>query len=263
MIFAPAILSLSLLPFCVAQASSVAIEAIEANFANAGIVPSLLATFSPSSTLSVNFAGVGDVAAGTPLTQAQVKPMPDLSVTPADSTVTFSGNYTLAMVDAGPVGFDESQGQTRHMLINSVTIEGSNVSTAAGLAITAYAGPAPPSGSGPHRYVILLYSQPSSFTPPANLSTAGVAVSTYDFPAYVKSTGLGPLVAANYFTVEAGTASASISPTSAVITSTLSPVASASSAGAPQTTAKANSARDIQASILMILLPGALALTLV
>lgn len=83
MIFAPVLLSLSLLPFCVAQANEtstgVAIEAIEANFANAGIVPSLLATFSPSSILSVNFAGVGDVAPGTPLTQAR-EPFVRLSV---------------------------------------------------------------------------------------------------------------------------------------------------------------------------------------
>ena len=29
--------------------------------------------------------------------------MPELSVTPGNSSVSFSGNYTLAMVDAGPV----------------------------------------------------------------------------------------------------------------------------------------------------------------
>ena len=74
MIFIPALLSFSLLPLCLAQSNvttAVGIEAIEANFANAGIVPSLLATFSPSSLLSVNFAGVGDVAPGTALTQAR------------------------------------------------------------------------------------------------------------------------------------------------------------------------------------------------
>jgi len=268
MIFVPALISFSLLPFCLAQSNvsaAVGIEAIEANFANAGIVPSLLATFSPSSLLSVNFAGVGDAAPGTALTQAQVKPMPELSVTPGNSSVSFSGNYTLAMVDAGPVGTDESAGQTRHMLINGVTIDGSNVSSSAGLAVTAYAGPAPASGSGPHRYVILLYSQPSTFTPPANLSTAGVAVSTFDFPAYVASTGLGPLVAANYFTVEVGTASASISPTSAVVTSTLPPVSSASatgSAGSPQTTGSSNSAMTFKASILTVALSGVMALAL-
>lgn len=74
------------------------------------------------------------------------------------------------MVDPGAVGSDQSQGQNRHWLINGATIVGEfsfhahrqnsnrflpdnalnfdNATT-----ITAYAGPAPPSGSGPHRLV--------------------------------------------------------------------------------------------------------------
>ena len=41
--------------------------------------------------------------------------------------------------------------------------------------ITAYAGPAPPAGSGPHRYVVLAYVQPTEFAPPASLAVgAGV-----------------------------------------------------------------------------------------
>lgn len=71
--------------------------------------------------------------------------MPSISVTQANSTAGFQGNYTLAMVDAGPVcfycsvgfgvteipynkvGTDESLGQTRHMLINGVTVDGTHV----------------------------------------------------------------------------------------------------------------------------------------
>ena len=55
---------------------------------------------------------------------AEVAPVPSLSVTPANSTVQLSGNYTLVMADAGPVGTDESQGQTRHWLVNGVTLTG-------------------------------------------------------------------------------------------------------------------------------------------
>jgi hypothetical protein len=36
------------------------------------------------------------------------------------------------------------------------------------------------------RYVILLYSQPDSFSPPANLSQANTAVSVFNFPDYIK-----------------------------------------------------------------------------
>lgn len=53
---------------------------------------------------------------------AEVAPTPGIAVTPANSTVQFGGNYTLVMADAGPVGTDESAGQTRHWLVNSVTV---------------------------------------------------------------------------------------------------------------------------------------------
>jgi len=259
--------SLALVPFSLAQSDSageVGIQAIEAHFTNAGIVPSLLATFTPSALLNILFAGTPSVAPGTPLSQAQARPTPSLSLTPANSSITFSGNFTLAMVDAGPVGFNESQGQTRHMLINGVTVVGTNISTDGGSAITAYAGPSPPAGSGPHRYVILLYVQPDTFTPPANLSqNAGVSV--FDFPAYVQASNLGPLVAANYFTVEEGTASFSISPTSPVVSSTLAPTASGTasgttSAGSTQSTTQSSGAPTMKESIVMVLVAPLLAL---
>jgi len=168
------------------------------------------------------------------------------------------------MVDAGPVGFDESQGQTRHMLINGVTVTGTNISTDGGVVITAYAGPAPPAGSGPHRYVILLYAQPDSFSAPADLPV-NAGVSVFDFPAYVQASNLGPLIAANYFTVEEGTASFSISPTSAVVSSTLAPTTSGTasgttSAGSTQSTTQSSDALKVKESIVMVLVAPLLAL---
>lgn len=58
----------------------------------------------------------------TPNTIVEVQPVPSLSLTPANSTVELSGNYTIVMADAGPVGTDESQGQTRHWLVNGATV---------------------------------------------------------------------------------------------------------------------------------------------
>lgn len=52
--------------------------------------------------------------------------------------------------------------------------------------ITKYAGPAPPSGDGPHRYVILVFGQPAKFKAPAGLTDPGTAVALYDFPKYVQ-----------------------------------------------------------------------------
>jgi phosphatidylethanolamine-binding protein (PEBP) family uncharacterized protein len=74
------------------------------------------------------------------------------------------------MIDAGTVGEKLAQGQTRHWLVNGVHVSGafkvypaaidktnelsgSTVSNTSAVGITNYAGPAPPAGSGPHRYV--------------------------------------------------------------------------------------------------------------
>ncbi|KIP07988.1 hypothetical protein PHLGIDRAFT_117643 [Phlebiopsis gigantea 11061_1 CR5-6] len=228
--FTAALVSAALATLAAAQTSTtnntqVGIEAIEAHFSQSGIVPSLLTTFDPLALMSVTFDGVGEISPGQSLTQTQVAPTPGIAITPANSTVQLSGNFTLVMADAGPVGTDESAGQTRHWLVNSVTVANGtdplNVSTSSGVAITKYAGPAPAQGSGAHRYVILLFAQPESFTPPSNLSTAGVPVSVFNLNDYVQSTGLGAIVAGTYMTVEEGTASFTPSSTAPVVTSTL------------------------------------------
>ena len=56
-----------------AQANNTAlgIQAIEAHFANAGLVPSLLATFDPSAILSVTYNGVGTISPGQSLSKAR------------------------------------------------------------------------------------------------------------------------------------------------------------------------------------------------
>jgi hypothetical protein len=56
------------------------------------------------------------------LPSVEVGPTPSVTVTAANSSVELTGNFTLAMVDAGPVGTDESKGVTRHWLVNGVTV---------------------------------------------------------------------------------------------------------------------------------------------
>jgi len=208
-------------PFVLAQSDNTQLEidGIEANFQNAGLVPSLLATFDPVALLNVTFNGVGAISPGQNLTVDQVKPAPTLQVTPANSSVQLSDKYTLAMVDADIVGYNESS-QTRHWLVNDVTINNGTPDLKSGKVITDYGGPFPAAGSGAHRYVILLYTQPSSFTPPSNLSST-TPVGAFNFASYVQSTGLQGPVAGMYMQVEQGVASMTVSSTAAVVTSTL------------------------------------------
>lgn len=47
-------------------------------------------------------------------------------------------------------------------------------------AITDYTPPAPPAGSGPHRYVALCLQQPTNFTPLAELSIPGTGFGAFE-----------------------------------------------------------------------------------
>lgn len=223
--------ALSALTLATAQ-TSLDIALIEAHFSNSGIVPSLLSTFDPSATINASFSGVGVITPGQALSKDQVASAPTLAITPANSSVTLSGNYTVVMADADIVGTDESVGQTRHWLVNSVPISSDNVSTGDGTAITAYAGPGPASGSGAHRYVILVLPQPDNFSPPSNLSSPNTPLGVFSLTDYISSSNLGQPIAGTYFTVEEGTATASVSATSAVNTQSISAALAAASSTA-------------------------------
>ncbi|KAI0303374.1 phosphatidylethanolamine-binding protein [Multifurca ochricompacta] len=226
--------------------NAISIAAIEAHFTGAGLVPSLLSSFDPSALITVTFPGVGAISPGQSLTKDRGTDPRNLLV-PANSSVTLQGNYTLVMADADVVGADESVGQTRHWLVNGVTLTGSsplNVSTTGGVAVTEYAGPAPPAGSGAHRYVILLLPQPSSFSPPANLSQPNVGVSVFHLTDYISTSHLGVPVAGMYFDVEQGTATATPSPTSPVVSSTLKPAASGSSSASSSASSSKSSSSN-------------------
>jgi len=170
---------------------------------------------------------------------------PELTIVPANTTdgSAFTGNFTLVMADADVVGTDESIGQTRHWLVNYVTLQNTSsslsVSTLAGVAVTDYAGPGPQAGSGPHRYVLLLLPQPSTFSQPANLSQTNVGVSVFHLTDYISTSHLGEPIAGMYFDVEEGTATVTLSPTSPVISSTLQAAAAATGGSSTVTSSAA------------------------
>jgi phosphatidylethanolamine-binding protein (PEBP) family uncharacterized protein len=215
------------------------IAAIKAHFTNADLIPALLPTFDPTALMTVTFPSVGAISPGQNLSVQQTAAAPDLKIVPANAGVSPAGNFTLVMVDARVVGTNESDGQILHWLVNYVTLRNDsscppsspslNVSTACGVVVTDYVGPTPPEGSGPHRYVILLLPQPSSFSPPANLTNPNVGLSVYfHLTDYISTSHLGQPIAGMYFDVQQGLSNVTVPPTSAVVTSTLNPTVPAS-----------------------------------
>ena len=69
--FTSAFVSVALAALVAAQANNteLGVEAIEAHFSNAGIVPSLLTTFDPVAVMSLSYTGVGDISPGQQLTK--------------------------------------------------------------------------------------------------------------------------------------------------------------------------------------------------
>jgi phosphatidylethanolamine-binding protein len=120
----------------------------------------------------------------------QTATAPDATITPANSSIPTTGKVSLMMVDARAVGTNESNGQILHWLANFTTLQNDsspgpslNASSDGGLVVTNYISAQPPVGTGLHRYVILLFPQPPSFSPPEKLSSPNVGIDLY-FPSY-------------------------------------------------------------------------------
>ena len=140
MAFRSLFVACALFSVALAQSTELQLEGIKAHFKNAQLVPVPIPVFEPTAILAANFEGLGSITPGQVVTKerqylqglffirlklndtTEVATMPELTMTPANSTVTFNGNYTVAMIDPGAVGSDQSQGQNRHWLVNGATV---------------------------------------------------------------------------------------------------------------------------------------------
>jgi hypothetical protein len=142
MAFRALFVACALFSVALAQSTELQLEAIEAHFTNAELVPVPIPVFEPTAILTANFQGLGSITPGQLIPENRQNPRvlffiilrlnsttevaspPELTLTPVNSTVAFNGNYTVAMVDPGAVGSDQSQGQNRHWLINGAKVIG-------------------------------------------------------------------------------------------------------------------------------------------
>ena len=199
------------------------ITSIEDQFQSGDLVPELLASFNPSAVMNVTFPGVGPISAGQNLSVQQVSTAPGVTISPANSSFSTTGNFTLMMVDAFPFGMNDSTRQILHWLTNSATLQNDssslNVSTDGALVVTDYFPPAPPVNSGVHRYVIMLFNQTPSYSPPANLSSPNVGIDLFfHLTNFISSTNLGQPIAGMFFEVSAATNASATGATSSSAT---------------------------------------------
>ncbi|EGN92916.1 hypothetical protein SERLA73DRAFT_190271 [Serpula lacrymans var. lacrymans S7.3] len=145
---------------------------------SAKLTPSLVPpSFLPSALLSIVWPTGKEAVLGNELTVGDTTDEPAISFTPMvipDSVDDAS--YTLAMVDPdAPSRDDPKYGQFRHWVVTGLKSPAATSSETTHLnalhtkpATTPYRPPGPRPGSGVHRYVFLLFQEPTS--PPFSIA---------------------------------------------------------------------------------------------
>ncbi|KAH7884177.1 phosphatidylethanolamine-binding protein [Phlebopus sp. FC_14] len=149
------------------------LSAVASSVKEAGIIPDVIkekTPFNPQALLVVNWATGKEAILGNTLTTIDTADEPAVSFTPMQ---TFDSadevGYTLVMTDPdAPSRRDPKMGEWRHWVVTGIKPPGTSALEAGDMsarftkaATTPYHPPAPPPGTGPHRYVFLLYQEPS------------------------------------------------------------------------------------------------------
>ncbi|KAF9175946.1 hypothetical protein BGX21_005325 [Mortierella sp. AD011] len=175
-------------------------QATDAALKKDGIIPDVIDSFTSKTMLVISYGDGKDVALGNKLPVQETQHAPQVSFQ-ADSP---DDKYTLIMTDPdAPSRHNPKMREYRHWVISNVSgtsdFQPANVSQST--VITPYMGPAPPSGTGPHRYIFLLYKHTSSTDVSALSSSL-----TGDRPKFMAkefaSQGNMELVGVNYFVAE-------------------------------------------------------------
>ncbi|RVE44175.1 hypothetical protein evm_011169 [Chilo suppressalis] len=171
-----------------ARAMSTVAKSFEVNQVVPDVVPK-----APAALVKVVFPSGVEVKEGNELTPTQVKDVP---------TVTWDASpdqlYTLAMTDPdAPSRQYPKLREFRHWLVGN--IPGGNVS--AGETLSAYVSPVPPPNTGLHRYVYLVYKQPSrlNFDESRLTNTSGDIRAKFSIANFAKKYNLGDPIAGNFF----------------------------------------------------------------
>ncbi|CAH0402842.1 unnamed protein product [Chilo suppressalis] len=171
-----------------ARAMSTVAKSFEVNQVVPDVVPK-----APAALVKVVFPSGVEVKEGNELTPTQVKDVP---------TVTWDASpdqlYTLAMTDPdAPSRQDPKFREWHHWLVGN--IPGGNVS--AGETLSAYVGSGPPPNTGLHRYVYLVYKQPSklNFDEPRLTNTSGDNRAKFSISKFAQKYNLGDPIAGNFY----------------------------------------------------------------
>ncbi|KAG8950292.1 hypothetical protein FRC03_012919, partial [Tulasnella sp. 419] len=159
-----------------------------------------------------------------------------------------NSRYTVIAFDASYPGANQTGEYNLHYLANNlqyVALHDNRITiNSTDPPRVTYSPPLPPEGSGPHRYIWLVYKQQDGFQPPADPPAGTTSVELFNYTQYISQSGLGDPFAGTYFTVERGARSSdvAVAETSAVDSMTLPQYTPSASSVAPQSTGSSSSA---------------------
>ncbi|XP_058116753.1 protein D3-like [Anopheles ziemanni] len=182
-----AVTVLVLLPSQVQLATSPASEAFERNDLVADLVD-----VAPEHTIQVKYPSKVEVSLGNELTPTQVKDRPTVCWPTEPDTL-----YTLVMADPdAPSRSNPEMRSWKHWLVGN--IPGKEVDQ--GEVLADYVGSGPPQGTGLHRYVFLVYKQPSKVTfNETILSSQNPNRGKWSLSDFVSMYALGTPIAGNFY----------------------------------------------------------------
>jgi len=214
-------------------ASPLSVAVVQQQFINAKIVPDVIPKFAPVGITVLNYSTtVQRLSNGQDVTQGNVTQEPVVYIHGTAAAEAVAGGpfnvttikYTVLAIDGNTAGSSNPGGYNLHYLRNDYVYGQNNDHTVTlnttTAPVVAYAGPAPPSGSGPHRYIWLVYAQPANFAAPST-PAQGSGVALFNLTEYLAAANLGDPITGTYFTVQVGPANASVAATSAVDSTTL------------------------------------------
>ncbi|KAG0022724.1 hypothetical protein BGZ81_008389 [Podila clonocystis] len=178
-------------------------QAAEISLKQDGIIPDVIDSFQSKTMLVVSYDNGKEVALGNKLAVADTQHPPRVSFQ-SDSP---NDKYTLIMTDPdAPSRSNPKFREWRHWVVSNISgstsltdFQPANLSQ--GTVLTPYMGPAPPGGSGPHRYVFLLYKQVGGANVAALSTPLGDNRQSFKAKQFSGQAHL-ELVGANYFFAE-------------------------------------------------------------
>ncbi|CDH13320.1 related to Carboxypeptidase Y inhibitor [Zygosaccharomyces bailii ISA1307] len=165
-------------------------------------------SFKPAGVLSAEYPNHQAVAMGNTLSVSGTQDKPTVQFTPMEGYGPFSTSdlLTLVLTDPdAPSRTDKKWSEYCHYIESDIKM-GEGGLLGGGKVLQPYVGPGPPKGTGPHRYVFLLYQQPSgvtcsSFTPIKDRPNWGYGSPATGVDKWATENKL-KLVGANFFLAE-------------------------------------------------------------